>query len=165
MKTKFLKTILFTIIAGCFFSFSPVKAQNLDLSGRIWFFSDSCGIDFRDTNNVIPYFGNTFTNQSPSSAISSPDGQLVFYSDNRRIKDRHHQYILGRDSIGFNSGEFSKCFFFRGTTDTTVYHFISKINSGSSYLTVEKIKNPPGSRTIGAPLADILIKPAAIPHP
>jgi hypothetical protein len=110
-----------------------------DLSGRIWVFSDSCGIDFRDTNNVVPYYNVRLSSSSSSAAVSTPAGNLAFYTDNRRILDGFNHYVLNYDSLIPGSSP-SKGFFFRGTTDTTIYHLIIQPNQPSSYLSWYKLK-------------------------
>jgi len=120
MKTKFLKTFLFSLCLGCFFSFTQVKAQNQ--SGAIWTWSDFCGIDFRDTSNVVPYYGMLFTTPSSSSTFSAPDGQVIFTSNNTDFRDRNNQFILNWDSTHSTSALY-KGFFFHSPTDTTLVHF------------------------------------------
>jgi hypothetical protein len=139
MKTKLLKLcFLLTCITGLFAS-TQINAQNLDLSGRIWVFSDSCGIDFRDTNNVIPYYNVRLTSTSSSAAVSTPEGTLAFYTDNRRILDGLNQFVLNYDSLDPGAST-NKGFFFRGTLDTSIYHLIIQPNPPATDLIWVKLK-------------------------
>jgi hypothetical protein len=121
MKTKLLKLcFLLTCITGLFAS-TQINAQNQ--SGAIWTWSDYCGIDFRDTLNVVPYYSMEFHNGAASSSFSSPDGQLLFTSNNQQFRDRYNQSILNWDSInpmvnGINNG-----FFFLSPSDSNLVHY------------------------------------------
>jgi len=132
----FLKLRFFVTVFTVSFFYNIIFAQNQ--SGAIWVWSDYCGLDFRDTSNVVPFYGMTFNNPSSSNCISSPDGQLLFTSDTRRIKDRYNQYILNWDSIGTTTGV-NRAIFFRSTIDTSLVHFFNLRQSINPYWV--KIKN------------------------
>jgi hypothetical protein len=113
MNTKLLKLcFLLTCITGLFAS-TQINAQNIDLSGRIWIYSDSCGIDFRDTNNVVPYTNIRLISPASFATVSTPDGTLAFYTDNQKIMDGNNQFVLNYDSNSTGNG-YRKGFFFVG---------------------------------------------------
>jgi len=107
MKRLIFLCLAIQVTCTCF-SFSI--AQNL--SGRIWIFPDSCGVDFRDTNNVTAFYGTNLYTWSSGAAISSANGNLLFYSDGTRVKDERNQYVENFDSISLTYG-YNKTFFFQ----------------------------------------------------
>jgi hypothetical protein len=112
--------VFLAMLANALF-FLPSSAQNQ--SGAIWTWSDYCGIDFRDTLNVVPYYSMEFHNGAASSSFSSPDGQLLFTSNNQQFRDRYNQSILNWDSVnpmvnGINNG-----FFFLSPSDSNLVHY------------------------------------------
>ena len=117
MKNSFKIGLLLICITGLF-GFTQIKAQNL--SGHIWIFPDSCGIDFRDTSNVIPFFG-TRSAWGSGGGISSALGQFAFYTDGSRILDNYHQYVLNFDSTP-NTINPSRNFFFPSSTDSSIFY-------------------------------------------
>jgi len=113
------------------FDFTQVYAQNL--SGRIWIFPDSCGVDFRDTNNVTAFQGTNFNNWSSGAAISTASGNLMFYSDGSRIKDERNQYISNLDSITYYS-TYNKTFFFPNSSDSNLISMFSMVTTSGAYV-------------------------------
>jgi hypothetical protein len=117
----FLKLKFFVTVFAVSFCCNSLLAQ--DKSGAIWVWSDYCGIDFRDTSNVVPYYGMEFHNYSSSSCLSSPDGQVILTSNNSQFRDRYNQFVLNWDSL-YPSFSPTKGFFFRSPNDTSLIHYL-----------------------------------------
>jgi len=131
MKTKLLKIGLLLICITGLFGFTQIKAQNL--SGRIWIFPDSCGVDFRDTNNVTAFYGTNLSSRSSGAAISTDNGNLIFYSDGVRVKDERNQYISNFDSMSLISAP-TKTFFFQNSTDSNLINMFTMKGPSSDYV-------------------------------
>ena len=130
MKNSFKFGLLLICITGLF-GFTQIKAQNL--SGRIWIFPDSCGVDFRDTNNVTAYYGTNLSNRSSGAAISTASGNLIFYSDGKRVKDESNQYVLNLDS-SLPTTSVNKTFFFPNSIDSNLINMFTNITTSGAYL-------------------------------
>ena len=118
----FLKLRFFVTVFAVSFCCNSLLAQ--DQSGAIWVWSNYCGIDFRDTSNVVPYYGMEFNSPSSSSCLSSPDGQIILTSNNSQFRDRYNQFVLNWDSLNPAQAQY-KGFFFRSPNDTSLIHYLS----------------------------------------
>lgn len=87
----FMNTIL--LVASIFFYLIPVHGQK---QGNIWYFGDSCGLDFSNGDPVVLANGKTSSDISPgmvqegTSCISDSSGQLLFYTGGKTIWNRNH---------------------------------------------------------------------------
>ena len=153
MKNSFKIGLLLICITGLF-GYTQIKAQNL--SGRIWVFPDSCAVDFRDTNNVTAFYGTNLYTWSSGAAISSANGNLLFYSDGTRVKDERNQYVENFDSISLTYG-YNKTFFFSNTTDTNkVSMFTMKVPSDDYVLKYNLKRDNPISSFIDSSGAEVI---------
>lgn len=138
MKNTFFAKGLFILVFFVSFFYHIISAQNQ--SGAIWVWSNYCGIDFRDTGNVVPYYGMAFNSQSTSSCLSNPDGQLIFTSNNSQFRDRYNQFVLNWDSLNpFQTTD--QGFFFRSPNDTSLIHYLlARVGTNPIWV---KIKDVP----------------------
>jgi hypothetical protein len=88
---KLLKTILFVSAIALYMTTAYGQKQ-----GNIWYFGDSCGLDFSNGDPVVLANGKTSSDISPgmvqegTSCISDSSGQLLFYTGGKTIWNRNH---------------------------------------------------------------------------
>jgi gliding motility-associated-like protein len=73
-------------------TFSQGEANN-------WYFGQNAGINFNNTPPTVLFDGQLNTNEGCSS-ISSPSGELLFYTDGRTIWNTNHQIMSNADYFG-----------------------------------------------------------------
>ena len=60
-----------------------------------WYFGNRAGIQFQEDGSVIALSGSSMNTTEGCSAISDINGNLLFYTDGRKVWDKNHIQMIG----------------------------------------------------------------------
>ena len=99
-----MKNIIFLIIQFLLFSFN-IEAQTK--RNRIWTISDSTGIDFTNSSSTVPFSNNVlqvpYGGAYEYASIADSTGNLLFYTDGRRIWGFNNSLCINSDTFACNN--------------------------------------------------------------
>lgn len=119
MKHLFKTTLFFAGQLFCgFMSITDAKAQK-EYSN--WYFGNQAGISFK-SGSPQATTGSAMTTYEGCSSISSPQGQLLMYSNGEAIWDANHQIMPNGNSLGSHNSASQGVVILRAPGSSTVYY-------------------------------------------
>ena len=114
MKPLYVITYLFLFSALCY-----AQREN-----NVWYFGDKAGLDFNSGNPVNLTDGQIFTIEGCAS-ISNPSGQLLFYTDGRKVWNRNHQVMQNGSGLRGHASSTQSAIIVPKPNSNTIYYIFT----------------------------------------
>ena len=105
----------------------------------VWYFGDHAGIDFRSGTAIALTDQDSMTAYKSSSVISDSMGNLLFFTNGRKVWDQTHQLMPNATGLNGDLGVFQPCIIVPKPSDPTIFFLFTidvlAFNPDNTYTT------------------------------
>ncbi|MDR6966959.1 gliding motility-associated-like protein [Flavobacterium arsenatis] len=128
---NFQKIFSFLLLLMSGFCFSQGEAN-------FWYFGDNCGLNFNSGSPTVIHDGELSTEEGCSS-ISTPFGELLFYTDGMNVYDKSHQIMPNGTGLYGNISSTQSSIILPKPGSSSIYYIFTVPNLGTGALRYSEV--------------------------